>query len=140
MVLRSITEKTKNVKVFLDCCHAARMARAPRFGNSAAPKSVLGVQTHDLTEFTSMLKHSEYYQKGLYDEENTPIVCIAAAAATETAWEYRNSSGRWCGIMTEALVRVLSDCRTPYIMAGVSIPHRRTYERPASRPATPVDW
>ncbi|KAF2258469.1 hypothetical protein CC78DRAFT_537746 [Lojkania enalia] len=111
MILRSMTETIKNVTVILDCCHASRMVREPGLGDLAVSRSVPAVRWHDITKLASVLESSEYRPKGIYDEENSPFVCLAAAAATETAWEYRNSGGRWCGAMTEALARVLSDCR-----------------------------
>jgi hypothetical protein len=120
-ILRSMTETTKNVTVFLDCCHAGRMAREPRLGDEAVPRSILGVQYHDISKHASTLKSSKDHRKGLYDEEHSPFVCIAAAAATETAWEYRNSSGEWCGAMTEALVKVLSECRSHRISWRASL-------------------
>ena len=120
-MLRSMTDITENVTVFLDCCHAGRMVREPGLGDKAVPRSIAGIQYHDISKIANKLKSSENQPKGIYDEENPTFVCIAAAAATETAWEYRNSVGEWCGAMTEALVKVLSDCRSHVVSWRASL-------------------
>jgi hypothetical protein len=78
------------------------------------------MQYHDVWKHDTKLDSSKGYRE-LYDEENTPFVCIAAAAATETAWEYRNSRGEWCGVLTEALVKVLSNCKNRQISWKASL-------------------
>jgi hypothetical protein len=107
-VLRAITEKTKNLTVILDCCHAGRIAREPGFGSDAVPKNIPKVEFSELSEHLKKLKEAGHINPLVYEEENPFMVSIAAARATETAWEHRNAQGEWCGVMTEVLASLIS--------------------------------
>jgi hypothetical protein len=113
-LLRSMTDKTRNVTVILDCCHAGRMARDPGLGDTAVPKGLSRVQYHDISEHVSRLGEFGQFQQETHVEENPFAVRIAAAATSETAWEYLNARGEWCGAMTEALVSAISERSIPW--------------------------
>jgi len=110
-LLRNITDKTKNVTVILDCCYAGRMVRDPSLGEGSMPKSLSGVQYHDISTYINRLRDLGQFQRETDVEENPFAVRIAAAATSETAWEYRNAQGEWCGAMTEALIHAISESR-----------------------------
>jgi hypothetical protein len=76
-------------------------------GDEAAPKSISRVQFSDIFGFVHRLNITENFQQEHLLEENSALVCIAAAGSSETAWEYRNAQGQWCGVMTEALLKVV---------------------------------
>jgi hypothetical protein len=122
-LLRSITDKTQNVTIILDCCHAGRMARDPGLGNTAVPKGLSRVQYHEISEHISRLGELGQFQQETHVEGNPFAVRIAAAATSETAWEYLNARGEWCGAMTEALACAISESR------GFRIPWRTTLLR-----------
>jgi hypothetical protein len=107
------TNKSRNVTVILDCCHAGGMARDPGLGGDAVPKSLLKVlDYHNLSRVVDKLLQDGRVGR---DEEdglilgNPHAVRVAAAAPPETAWEYRNARGEWTGALTEALVRALEE-------------------------------
>lgn len=116
-LLGSMTNKTRNVTIILDCCYAGRMARDPGLGDAAVPKGVSRARYLDVLEHVNRLRELGRFQQETHVEENPFVVRIAAAAASETAWEYRNENGEWCGVMTEALIHAISeskDCRIPW--------------------------
>ncbi|KAE9378771.1 hypothetical protein N431DRAFT_433836 [Stipitochalara longipes BDJ] len=116
-LLQSMTDKTRNVTIILDCCYAGRMARDPSFGDAAVSKSISRVLYPNVLERVNRLRVRGRFQQETHVEENPFVVRIAAAAASETAWEYENERGEWCGVMTEALIHAISeskDCQIPW--------------------------
>jgi hypothetical protein len=108
-MLRDTTEKTHNVTIILDCCHAGRMSRDPSHGDKASPRSLPEVQYHDISGYVRCLRESGQLRGETDLEGNPNAVRIAAAATTETAWEYQTAQGQWNGIMTEALTRAIDE-------------------------------
>ncbi|KAK2684822.1 hypothetical protein QWA68_016319 [Fusarium oxysporum] len=100
-LLRRTTEKTKNVTLILDCCHAARMARLPGT-----------MKTIDPNEYREVSKHIEKMRsEGKFDEEfhherNPDVVTIVASAQTESAYEQPFGDVRM-SVLTEALQKSL---------------------------------
>ncbi|KAH7232938.1 caspase domain-containing protein [Fusarium tricinctum] len=100
-LLRRTTDKTKNVTLILDCCHAARMARFPGT-----------VKTIDPEEYGEVSKHIEkMWSEGKFDarfhlERNPDVVTIVASAQTESAYEQLFGSVRM-GVLTEALQKAM---------------------------------
>jgi hypothetical protein len=100
-LLRRTTEKTKNVTLILDCCHAARMARLPGT-----------VKTIDPNEYHEVSKHIEKMRsEGKFDEEfhherNPDAVTIVASTQTESAYEQPFGSVRM-SVLTEALQKAM---------------------------------
>jgi Caspase domain len=107
-ILRMMTTKTPNVTAILDCCHAGRMARDPTFGPDAAPRSISGVHFSEISRYVDRLGITEKSVRETDIEENPLLVCVNAAGLSETAWEYRNAQGEWCGALTEALLKVIT--------------------------------
>ncbi|KAF3491640.1 uncharacterized protein GIQ15_01157 [Arthroderma uncinatum] len=132
-LLRDTTDQTRNVTVILDCCHSGRMAREPTWGGNATPKNLSlqgGRYYHDIERSIDRLLQARNHTHSSigdlssgsggnsrrvgreeYIEGNPHAVRIAAAATTETAWEYEDSSGYWTGALTNALVRVFKETK-----------------------------
>lgn len=107
-LLRDTTEKTRNVTVILDCCHAGRMAREPAYGGAMLPRNV-ELNKEDIRMYVETLWSSGKLQGDVGVEGNPHAVRIAASAPWESAWEYKNQNGLWVGAFTEALATVLEE-------------------------------
>ncbi|KKK21985.1 hypothetical protein ARAM_005061 [Aspergillus rambellii] len=110
-LLHQTTEKTENVTIILDCCHAGRMARHPGHGRRAFPKKILDLQHHDLRQHIERLRQTGELSAELYPLGNPKAVRVMAAAARETAWEYENANGEWTGALTDALSDAIDESR-----------------------------
>jgi hypothetical protein len=119
-LLKLTTERTKNVTIILDCCFAGRMARDPNHGDKAVARGIPTVRYEDLSAFIRTLESRRDLRVSAFAEENSSAVRIAAASPRETAWEYQNARGEWGGIMTEALISVISEI----VHANHAIPWR----------------
>ena len=113
LLLLKTTRRTSNVTFILDCCHSARLGRAPNGTDAPRPK----VLKYD---YSVLFKHMKWLrsEKRLLENEfwsNPDVVRIAAAGDREAAWQYKNSSGQDVGIMTEKL---------DYVMRGGEISWR----------------
>lgn len=114
-LLRKITDRTSNVTILLDCCHSGRIARAPEYGDRAAPRRIAPVAYDDVAAFRDLhlqrvfAEDQNDWGTGSFREENPNVVRVVAAAASETAWEYHGADGLWRGAFTEALARILED-------------------------------
>lgn len=109
-LLSRTTERTKNVTVILDCCHAGRMARDPAHPN-AVRKSLPAVAHWQLRAHVQPLHDQGQLRGQTHVNGNPHAVRVAAAATTETAWEYpdQTSSLSQVGALTSALVRALQE-------------------------------
>ncbi|KAH8203972.1 hypothetical protein TruAng_001914 [Truncatella angustata] len=107
--LKRMTDKADNVTIILDCCFAGRMARDPSHGDNAKPRGLSMVRFEDIAAHVSILETVRELRLDAFPEENPSAVRIAAASPTESAWEYCNSNGEWCGVLTESLILVLRD-------------------------------
>ncbi|KAI1141530.1 hypothetical protein F5Y05DRAFT_264882 [Hypoxylon sp. FL0543] len=121
-LVRDTTARTRNFTLILDCCYAGRMARDPTAIDVVAPRTIststttAGSDGH-CSRFAAISRHAERLSRrgllpaDLNAEQNPHAVRIAAAAAGETAWEYRSDingvDGVWHGALTEALLCVL---------------------------------
>lgn len=108
-LLRDTTKKTENVTIILDCCHSGRMARDPKHGDEAMPRFINKIQHHNITNHVKNLRETGELQGETDLLGNQSAVRIAAAAATEVAWSYRNANGEWRGAMTEALMFTITE-------------------------------
>lgn len=121
-LLLDTTKACRNVTYILDCCHSARLGRAPK-GYRAVPKAL---STSDYARTLGHLKRLRGEKKLLENDcwSNPDVVRIAASADRETAWQYQNAEGQHVGILTEKLNLVIGDqgVRSSWlnIMAGVS--------------------
>jgi hypothetical protein len=116
-LLKETTNRTHNVTVILDCCHAGRMAREPSFGGQATPKSLLNVQYCDVERNIKKIARRKVNAPGgeEYLEGNPHAVRIAAAAVFETAWEYPDANDQWTGALTDALAKALEEAQSHQI-------------------------
>ncbi|PYH87106.1 hypothetical protein BO82DRAFT_360219 [Aspergillus uvarum CBS 121591] len=108
-LLLETTEKTDNVTIILDCCHAGRMARHPRHGRRANPKRIADVQYRNLRQHLTQLRQSGHLARELDPFGNPNAVRVMAAAATETAWECEGPEGEWTGALTNALASAIDE-------------------------------
>ncbi|KAK1142074.1 hypothetical protein N8T08_008156 [Aspergillus melleus] len=109
-VLRQLTERTRNVTVILDCCHSGRMFRAPMLEGQARQKSLKDVQFHQVAQHITAMQGQGQLEGQGFLTGNPHAVRVVATAPSESAWEYMNPRGEWCGTYTEALVKVIEDC------------------------------
>lgn len=107
-MLRDTTNKTENVTIILDCCHAGRMARDPHHNNQAWPRNLPEVKHHGvLLSHVERLRGEGRFTGDTFIEGNPHAVRIAAAATSETAWGYQGLQGQPIGVLTEALVAAM---------------------------------
>ncbi|KAJ5019594.1 hypothetical protein K4K57_012055 [Colletotrichum sp. SAR 10_99] len=99
--MRRLTDKTENVTLILDCCHAARMARLKATVKRVDPQ-VYGVV---FSHVRKMLQ-SGMLDRGGHPERNPRLLTIAASARTESAYE-QSFGNEQRSVLTEALERVL---------------------------------
>ncbi|RSL79939.1 hypothetical protein CEP52_017457 [Fusarium oligoseptatum] len=87
------------------------MARDPSRHDDAMPRNLPEVQHAAISRHVAHLRATGQLpaEAHLDVEGNRHAVRIAAAASTETAWEYRSQSGQWVGLMTQALSQALRD-------------------------------
>lgn len=99
-----LTDKTRNVAVILDCCHAARMSRnvqrAPtRYRVRALGRDWIdGIEEHLTMVAPKAIPHFD---------SNPYAVRLAATEADKSAFEYVRSDGTMGGVMTDSLLLVL---------------------------------
>ncbi len=99
VLMAKLTEKTKNVTVILDCCHAARMSRGLNMTARALPRAwYVGVRPH-----LERLRAKGIEVDRLDVESNRNAVRLVAAGPNQSAYEYTNSDGQTIGMLTESL-------------------------------------
>ncbi|KAF2469217.1 uncharacterized protein BDR25DRAFT_289456 [Lindgomyces ingoldianus] len=107
-MLRDTTNKTENVTIILDCCHAGRMARDPHHNNQAWARNLPEVKHHGvLLSHMERLRREGHLTGDTFVEGNPHAVRIAAASTTETAWSYQGLQGQPIGVLTEALATAI---------------------------------
>ncbi|KAH9227459.1 hypothetical protein K456DRAFT_58010 [Colletotrichum gloeosporioides 23] len=99
--LRRTTDRTENVTLILDCCHAARMARLKATVKTIDPQVYDEVFSH----IQSMLQDGTL-DVGGHHERNPRLLTIAASAQTESAYEQPFGEDQR-SVLTEALERAL---------------------------------
>jgi hypothetical protein len=106
LLLARLTERTKNVTMTLDCCHAAHMSRDPH----VRPKALDHPAPYD-----RVAAHLEsLHHRGQRIDRWTPLgnpdaVRIVACAPEQSAYEYNNEAGQRIGMLTEALALALAE-------------------------------
>lgn len=122
--LTQLTKKTKNVTVILDCCHSNRLARGSHFESDERVKALHPQKYAEVIEHVRLLRDRGWLESNNpYVEGNKDFVRIAAAAATESAFEHTVSSGRPISALTEILTETLREARS-YRISWQSISHR----------------
>ncbi|PWI65080.1 hypothetical protein PCL_07379 [Purpureocillium lilacinum] len=102
-LLRQTTDKTKNVTLILDCCHAARMVR--RAG--AVLKSIDPNEYREIYNHIQKMQNEGKFVADLHHERNPHAVAIVASAQSEPAYEQAFDNIRM-SVLTEALQKSLS--------------------------------
>ncbi|KAF6837415.1 peptidase c14 caspase catalytic subunit p20 [Colletotrichum plurivorum] len=102
-LLRQITDRTDNVTLVLDCCHAARMARVPGTVKTVDGEFYKEVFGH----IRAMLEDGRLDAGGAHVERNPRLVTVAASAQGESAYERPFEGEAQLGVLTEALERIL---------------------------------
>jgi hypothetical protein len=110
-LLRATTDKTTNVTLILDCCHAGRMARQPGYGTQARTKSLRQIYHQDISEYIKQRRKQGHFLREAHLEGNPNAVRITAAATSESAFEDINQVGTVYGVMTEALASAIQEGR-----------------------------
>ena len=99
-----LTEKTRNVTVIFDCCHAAQMSRG-----AAQPRGLTAPTRLGMTRHMQHLR--ERYERWLPQPviSNPHAVRIVASGVLDPAWPMQDADRQWYGAMTLALLRVLDE-------------------------------
>jgi caspase domain-containing protein len=106
-LLATLTRKTANATVILDCCHAARMSRDFEMMPRALPRPWhVGVAAH-----IKQLRGGGLAVDRLAPESNADAVRLVACGPSESAFEYTTPNGRRMGLLTETVCTALWDSR-----------------------------
>lgn len=110
LLLARLTERTKNVTVVLDCCHAELMSRDDP-GGPMVKSLDREVPFHVVAGHVDSLRlHGRHFD--LWKPLGSPYaVRIVACAQQQLALEYTNAKGIRTGMLTEALTTTLSEVR-----------------------------
>lgn len=136
-LLARLTARTVNVTVILDCCHSGRMSRDLSLYTRSLAE-------HHMASYEDVRAHIDKLGRegALADEPsrsggNPDAVRIVACAPGEAAYEYQGRAGRRIGMLTEALVEVLTEMGAERITwaAVMDRVRRRVLElEPSQRP------
>lgn len=107
ILLWKLTQKTSNVAVVLDCCHAALMSRDPR----VVPKGLsdprhVGVEA----AIESILsKEDPVVIEAALRPEGSDAVRLVACRQEQNAYEHTGPDGQACGVFTAGLLTALDE-------------------------------
>jgi Caspase domain len=122
VLLATLTTRTGNVSMILDCCHSAQMAgRTPKLLAKAIPGSTYV----DVTAHNQKV-HAFLAPRGLVADlqENRNAVKLAACAAAQTTYEFEER-GQKFGMFTFFLADVLAGSGTAPLTWSALIPSMR---------------
>lgn len=108
-ILRDTTERTRNVTLILDCCFSGHMIRGPSHGIRLVSKYRSTPEKYNIRKHAKGLRLDERLPGELLVERNQNAVRIAAAASTESAYEYENQQRQIVGILTDTLAEALEE-------------------------------
>lgn len=131
VLLARLTERTRNVTVALDCCHAAHMCRDDErhLVVKAQPRPVsYDVLAHHVEGLRIRREGFEMLQP----PGNPWAVRIVACAPEQSAYEYTNADGIRTGMLTDALVGALAGVHA----AGLRVSWSTVVERVRQRVLT----
>lgn len=120
-LLARLTQKTKNVTVIYDCCHAARMSR----NLDLVPKALPRTWFVGIAAYIERLKESGLSIDQSMIESNPNAVRLVAAGSTQSAYEYTNSNGEQVGLFTHTLLAMLKDVRNLPVSWNAVVQHVR---------------
>ncbi|HTJ67627.1 MAG TPA: caspase family protein [Actinospica sp.] len=106
-LLTRLTQRTRNVVVILDCCHAAHLFRDNEFRVKALSRRE---QYAVLRGHVQRLRDAGELPPGPPSVlSNRNAVRIVACAPEQLAFEYRGAEGRYVGVLTESLAIALGE-------------------------------
>jgi hypothetical protein len=134
-----LTQRTRNVTVILDCCHAGRMVRDPDLQVKAYPHPTY----LDVAEQTGMLRALGLPVDILHPVSNPYAVRIMACRPEQSAYEYTAADGVRKGIFTDSLRLALEEAGSARVSWSTLV--RRVRQRVmtlevAQRPETEGPW
>lgn len=104
-----LTQKTRNVTVILDCCHSSQMSRDAAV-RDAVPRALPNPVELGFAAHLDALRAKYGAAFAAVDPVGNPdAVRLVACAQSESAFDYRNPDGKYCGAFTEALIAVLKE-------------------------------
>ncbi len=106
-LLETLTAKTHNVTVVLDCCFAGRMFR----GLELVPRTLPEVPLPAVRAHLTRLQGRGIALGGPHVESNPHAVRLVASALDEPAYEYTNARRVRTGLLTDAFLEVLEEAR-----------------------------
>ena len=115
-----LTDKTRNVTVFLDCCHSAQLSRSD--GVPGAIPRALPHPVHVGFDLHLAALRAEYGTAfDAVDAVGNPhAVRIVACGQSESAFEYPDEAGQYHGVFTEVLIDTLMQVgRAPVAWAAI---------------------
>lgn len=128
ILLARLTEKTRNVTVALDCCHAAHMCRRDDL------ELVVKAQPRPVS-YEVLMNHfeglrSQHRNLSIWQPPGNPwAVRIVACAPEQSAYEYTNADGVRTGMLTDALVDALGEAQTGGLRVSWSTVTERVRQR-----------
>ncbi len=108
-LLARLTERTRNVTVVLDCCHAAHMSREA--GRTVKALSVPASYALLSAHLDRLRRQAPGFDRRWTPPGNADAVRVVACAPEQSAYEYAVADGRSMGMLTEALTLALGEAR-----------------------------
>lgn len=106
---KRLTQKTRNVTVILDCCHSSQMSRDVAI-HDAIPRALPHPVKVGFAAHLEGLRARYGAAFAAVDPVGNPdAVRLVACGQLESALDYRNADGKYCGVFTEALIDVLRE-------------------------------
>ncbi|MFO0606359.1 MAG: caspase family protein [Polyangiales bacterium] len=105
VLLDGVTQRTRNVAVLLDCCHAGMMSRR----GGLRVKSVAHPVRVGVLARLDELARAPRARAVLGRPHNPLAVRLAAARTEQSAYEYEGDDGEMCGVFTESLLIALDE-------------------------------
>jgi len=103
--LGRLTERSRNVTLFFDCCNAAHMARR----GGLRPRALPHPSYLDIAEHIGMLRANGLQVELLPPVDNANAVRLVACAPWESAFEWTNASGTMVGLATDSFRVALTE-------------------------------
>lgn len=111
LAMRDLAEKTSNISVVLDCCHATD---AVRDDDDALVKAVIEPWGEGTEAHVAWLLAQGHDLDRLPEVRNPSVVLLSACEATSRAFEItRGTDGVRCGLFTDCLLRAASTVSDP---------------------------
>ena len=136
LLLEQLTEKTDNVTVILDCCHAAQMSR-DRAAAGAAPRAIHRPIRIDIGKHHDWVCRNVGPVDRLSPRGNPWAVRLVACGEWQSAYHTVDGRGRPTGLFTHELLVTLDEigeAAVSWRAAGAAVRTRVLRKVPAQRP------